>query len=81
MHKLEIDTDRCNGCRTCVDVCFVNAIVWDESKDLPVLKYADDCQICTVCERGCPTRAIEVVPDWPSRYCPRYLSVDVKRED
>ncbi len=76
MHVLKADTNRCNGCKTCVDVCFVNAIGWDELRELPFLKYPEDCQICAVCERACPAEAIEIVPDWESRYCPRYLSVE-----
>ena len=74
MHILKVDTTRCSSCRTCVDVCFVNAIGWDEGEGLPVLTYPEDCQVCCVCERGCPDGAIEIVPDWGGRYCPPYLS-------
>ncbi len=74
MHSLRIDRHRCLRCRGCVDVCYVNAIGWDENEDRPFLEYADDCQLCTVCERACPAGALEFVPDWASRYCPPYLS-------
>ena len=76
MHELKADTDRCNGCRTCVDVCFVNAIGWDALRELPVLKYPEDCQICSVCERTCPTEAIEIVPDWAGCHYPKFLSTE-----
>jgi NAD-dependent dihydropyrimidine dehydrogenase PreA subunit len=74
MHRLEIDPDKCTGCRTCVDACNVNAIGWDDSADRPTLSYPEVCQVCSVCEQACPEGALVVVPDWASRYCPPYLS-------
>ena len=76
MHVIKANSDQCSGCKTCMDVCFVNAIGWDEKKELPVLAYPADCQVCAVCERACPEGAIEIVPDWESRYCPPYLSTE-----
>ena len=51
-HRLSVDGDACTACRTCVDVCFVNAIGWDDEADRPVLAYPADCQVCCVCERA-----------------------------
>jgi NAD-dependent dihydropyrimidine dehydrogenase PreA subunit len=74
MHRLEIDPDKCTGCRTCVDACNVNAIGWDEAAGRSVMAYPEDCQVCSVCEQACPEGALVMVPDWASRYCPPYLS-------
>jgi MinD superfamily P-loop ATPase len=74
MHRLDVDLDKCSGCRTCLDVCNVNAIGWDEDDGKPTLAYPEDCQVCSVCEHACPEGALEIVPDWAGRYCPPYLS-------
>ena len=73
-HRLNVDADACTACLTCVDVCFVNAIGWDEAADAPILAYPADCQVCCVCERACPESALEVVPDWAGRRPRPYLS-------
>lgn len=74
MHRLDIDTEKCTGCGTCLDACNVIAIGWDESGTKPTMAYPDDCQVCSVCERACPEEALTMVPDWAARYCPPYLS-------
>jgi NAD-dependent dihydropyrimidine dehydrogenase PreA subunit len=74
MHRIEIDAEKCTGCRVCLDACYVNAIGWDDDAGQPVLAYPEDCQVCSVCERACPEDALVMVPDWASRYCPPYLS-------
>jgi NAD-dependent dihydropyrimidine dehydrogenase PreA subunit len=73
-HRLVVDRDACTACRTCVDVCFVNAIGWGEEAGVPVLAYPGDCQVCCVCERACPEAALEILPDWASRRRLPYLS-------
>lgn len=75
MHTIAV-TEACTGCRQCVDVCFVNAIGWDEKEERPVLAYPQDCQICVYCEKLCPANALAIVPDWQSKYNPRILSTD-----
>jgi ferredoxin len=80
-HQLVVDGSACTGCRTCVDVCFVNAIGWDDGRDQPALAYPDDCQVCCVCERACPESALEIVPDWAGRRPRPYLSVTAREAD
>ncbi|MCF8094944.1 MAG: 4Fe-4S binding protein [Desulfobacteraceae bacterium] len=74
MHFLKVESDSCTGCQTCLDVCFVNAISFDENEEIPFLAYPEDCQICAVCEAVCPENALEIIPDWESRYYPEILS-------
>lgn len=76
MHTVKIDLAVCTGCKTCVDACWVDVIRWDDVKGIPFGAYPEDCQICTYCERVCPTGAIEILPDWESRHCPRTFSTE-----
>jgi NAD-dependent dihydropyrimidine dehydrogenase PreA subunit len=73
-HTIKIDYDCCTSCRSCVHCCFVDVIRWDEAKGVPVGAYPEDCQICEVCEMICPVNAIEVIPDWKSKYIPKPIS-------
>ena len=75
MHILKVK-ESCNGCKICQDVCFVNSIGWDEENDKPVFTHPEDCQICAYCEKLCPEEAMEIIPDWSSRYNPKILSTD-----
>ena len=36
--------------------------------------YVEDCQVCCVCEKVCPVQAIEIIPDWKSKYIPEPVS-------
>jgi NAD-dependent dihydropyrimidine dehydrogenase PreA subunit len=77
-HRLVVDGDACTACGACADVCFVNAIGWDDDADAPVLAYPEDCQVCCVCERACPGAALTIEPDWASRRPLPYLSAQAK---
>jgi NAD-dependent dihydropyrimidine dehydrogenase PreA subunit len=57
-HEVKFDFKLCTACKTCVDVCFVDVIGWDEEKNIPTAKHLEDCQVCGVCVRNCPTNAI-----------------------
>lgn len=74
LKELQIDQNKCTGCRECLDVCFTNVIAWDEEADKPYGKYKEDCQVCCICEAACPAKAITVIPDWANKYYPNYIS-------
>ena len=74
MHALKFDLDVCTRCQDCVDACFVDVIRWDEEKGIPLGSYPEDCQVCCVCERVCPVQAIEIIPDWKSKYIPNPIT-------
>ncbi len=60
--KIDIDRDMCNGCRTCVDACFVDALRWDPKEERPIVAYPEDCVWCLACEIACPVQCIQVTP-------------------
>lgn len=51
----QIDYDRCDGCRKCVDFCKFNALAFIKNK--PVL-FKDICHSCGGCVLFCPEKAI-----------------------
>jgi len=67
MNSIKIDRDLCNGCKTCVDACFVDVIRWDDKAERPIAAYPEDCVWCLACEDACPVQCIEVVPTIPGR--------------
>lgn len=58
----KIDTDLCDGCKTCVDSCSMHVIRFDEETNKAYAKYPEDCIACYNCEADCPTNAIYVSP-------------------
>ncbi len=78
MHTIKIDKERCTGCQMCVADCFVDVIRWDDAKRIPFAAYPEDCQVCCICEKVCPTGAIEIIPDWGTKYYPRILAKERK---
>ena len=52
----EVDADRCNGCRQCIDFCKFNAIaaIGDKAVDFP-----DVCHPCGGCILVCPQQAVK----------------------
>ncbi len=51
-----IDTERCNGCGLCVNVCRCNALVLVNG--IAVAIETEECGWCTLCEVVCPTGAL-----------------------
>jgi NAD-dependent dihydropyrimidine dehydrogenase PreA subunit len=52
----KIDGSKCNGCKTCVDICPVQALVMEDGK--AKLKNKNDCIDCRACEAQCLKEAI-----------------------
>jgi len=63
--KIQVDKDRCSGCKTCAEACFVDVYRWDEVEEKPRVAYPEDCVGCLACEIACPTQCIEVIPIIP----------------
>ncbi len=52
----QIDTDKCNGCGLCVQVCKCDAFVLVDN--IVRVVEVEDCYYCADCEAVCPTGAI-----------------------
>jgi len=63
--KIEIDEQKCDGCKICIRMCFQDVYRFDDEQSIPVVKYLDECEACMVCEANCPRSAIDVTPVVP----------------
>jgi NAD-dependent dihydropyrimidine dehydrogenase PreA subunit len=63
--KIDIDLDKCKGCKTCVNACFADVLRWNEDEKKPIVAYPEDCVWCLACEAACPAQCIEVIPNIP----------------
>jgi NAD-dependent dihydropyrimidine dehydrogenase PreA subunit len=55
---LELDAEKCNGCRMCTVVC-PHAVFAIKEKRAVIVKK-DRCMECGACEKNCPEGAISV---------------------
>jgi NAD-dependent dihydropyrimidine dehydrogenase PreA subunit len=55
---LELDPEKCNGCRMCIIVC-PHAVFGIENKQAVIL-HKDLCMECGACMKNCPENAISV---------------------
>lgn len=57
-----IDLELCNGCGICVNSCPCDVIRMDKKNKKATIKYPEDCMLCELCPKDCPTKAIKVSP-------------------
>ncbi len=55
--KIEIDYDKCAGCKKCAEAC--NKEVLISLDDKPVVSSPNDCAHCLRCEKECPKDALK----------------------
>lgn len=63
MYIVNIDTDKCEGCGDCVEVCPVELLELVEEDGKQYASFtgnANDCIGCMACEEECPDGAITV---------------------
>ena len=51
-----VNREKCTGCKSCVEVCPVEAIKVEENK----AQVGDECVDCGQCVDECPVKAIEL---------------------
>lgn len=57
---LSLDTERCNGCNTCLDVCPQGVLEPVDGARKVRIGLRDSCMECGACARNCPTEALAV---------------------
>ena len=55
---LKLDTDKCTGCRMCINVC-PHAVFTHENKKA-IITNKDRCMECGACSLNCPANALTV---------------------
>ncbi len=69
-HFCQVDPDRCDGCETCVERCFMDAITIGEDQCANI--NLERCVGCGLCATTCPSEALMLVskPDEARREPP-----------
>ncbi len=61
--RVEIDTDNCTICLSCVSACPAGAL--QDNPDAPQLLFREDaCLQCGICKATCPEKVISLVPQF-----------------
>jgi NAD-dependent dihydropyrimidine dehydrogenase PreA subunit len=58
MYKIQVDQEKCIGCRECVDICPVDVYEMQDEKSVPVSE--EECIGCESCVEVCEQEAITV---------------------
>lgn len=53
---IEVDEEKCTGCKKCITVCPYDAITLVDKK----AEIGDTCTLCGACEQNCPEDAIKI---------------------
>jgi NAD-dependent dihydropyrimidine dehydrogenase PreA subunit len=59
MPKVNLDSETCTQCQTCVNTCPMG--VFELDSDTVVVAQEDQCIVCRACEVACPVEAITVL--------------------
>jgi NAD-dependent dihydropyrimidine dehydrogenase PreA subunit len=61
---LEVDPERCRGCKTCVEVCpkAVFELYGGNGRQKAKVVRPAECELCTACVKQCPEKAILAEP-------------------
>ncbi|RLI09413.1 ferredoxin [Candidatus Bathyarchaeota archaeon] len=56
--RVEIDYDRCTGCKRCVRSCSYGVLEWLD--DAPIVANPHSCAACLECQKNCEAGAITI---------------------
>lgn len=55
-----IDPKKCVGCGTCAQICCMDIFGPSAPKEVPEVRYPEECWHCRACVMDCPKGAIEL---------------------
>lgn len=55
-----IDESKCVGCGICAQICTMDVFGPTEKKQIPVIRYSEECWHCRACVMDCPCGAISL---------------------
>ncbi|UCG35991.1 MAG: 4Fe-4S binding protein [Candidatus Bathyarchaeota archaeon] len=58
MVEIQVSTEKCDACNTCIDTCPVEVYEIKDGKSVPARQ--GECLACKACEAQCPNGAIQV---------------------
>lgn len=53
-----IDQTKCIACNTCAQICCMNVFGPVTPKEIPQVRYPEECWHCRACVMDCPAQAI-----------------------
>ena len=56
--EVNIDYNKCNGCKKCVKACTFGVLEWFE--DQPIISNPNNCSACLECTKDCAIQAITI---------------------
>jgi len=59
-YGISMDSEKCNGCRRCEQVCDMGIPVWQQGINAGRVTALEDCMGCARCVVSCPTDALEI---------------------
>jgi NAD-dependent dihydropyrimidine dehydrogenase PreA subunit len=58
MYQIIINTEKCDGCEECINICPSNVLVLADGKS--VAEKPEDCAGCLSCVEACPNECIVI---------------------
>jgi formate hydrogenlyase subunit 6/NADH:ubiquinone oxidoreductase subunit I len=58
--SIEVDKDKCIGCKLCSLACPTDCLDFDEEQNNPVILSTRHCLVCHNCEDQCARSALKV---------------------
>jgi adenylylsulfate reductase subunit B len=55
-----IEKEKCNACGVCVDICPMDVFRMKKEKEMPEIRYPDECWHCNACVLDCKQEAIKL---------------------
>lgn len=60
-NSISINTELCEGCGACIDICLLNVFVWNTTTGKAKIINPDACCFCADCINYCMVHALRIV--------------------